>query len=80
MGGDQMKWKAELMYIARNDQGVVVGMREIKPNTYESANENGLQEQSRSSSDVYNKSIMRQDASVSSLGLAFPKRRNAVGD
>lgn len=75
-----MKWKAELMYIARNDQGVVVGMREIKPNTCESTNENGLHEQSRSSSDVYNKSIMRQDASVSSHGLAFPKRRNAVGD
>jgi hypothetical protein len=29
-----VKWTAELMYIARNDLGVIVGIQEYKPSDY----------------------------------------------
>lgn len=29
-----MKWKAELMYVRRNDLGVIIGIQEEKPSDY----------------------------------------------
>jgi hypothetical protein len=66
-----MEWTAELMYVRRDSHGVIVGIRELKPSVYEPPS---------APSDVPSKTGIRADASVSSLGLAFPKQRKAVGD
>jgi hypothetical protein len=75
-----VKWSTELLYVARNDHGVIVGIRELKPSVYEPEQENAHYEPPSASSDVPSKTGIRVDASVSSLELAFPKQRKAVGE
>jgi hypothetical protein len=75
-----MKWSAELMYVRRDSHGVIVGIRELKPSAYEPEQENANYEPPSSSSDVPSKTGLRVDASVSSLEIAFPKQRKAVGE
>lgn len=50
-----MKWTREFLYVARNAQGVVVGVQELKPHIDESEIENDSKPPSRRSSEEVKK-------------------------
>lgn len=55
-----MKWTAELMYIARNDHGVIVGIQQEKPPEYSDTIRKAVEKPSRASSNEQEKERIKK--------------------